>query len=242
MIYALNYPAEDAIKTFKSKRTGKSLSSSGQKKTIRKFHTCRPYFNSLGLAQMRRVYMPQPAYTLTQYMTIQLQIREVIDNEVIRRTPFMMQIVLRNLEALIESNHTSKIKILCSFFDLDNNQVFDTPWTEAKDKRLELAKTEINDGTYDVRKETDTRVMAQLMLDFFENLKDQAISLLTVNHLSKQVQTGMSSQEILHDHLDGGYTVPRDPSKVDSSKHRKSANSSWWCWRGSKTSCKAFCL
>lgn len=164
---------------------------------------------------MREVFLPQPTFTLTQYMTKQLQIREVVDNEVLRRTPLVMQVVLRHLEALIESNHTSKTKILCSFYDVENEDVFGNAWSDASEVRLQTAKLEINSGKYDVRKETDTRIMAQLVLDFFESLKESTISRVTVSHLSKQVHTGMSSQEILQDHLDGGYTVPRDPSKVD---------------------------
>jgi hypothetical protein len=163
--------------------------------------------------------MPQPTYTLTQYMIIQIQIREVVDNEVFRRTPLVMQTIFKHFEVMLEINHTSKRKVLSSFYDVDNNSVFDTPWDDALEQKLENAKKEINEGSFKLNKETDLRIMAQLVLDFFESLKEPTISRTTVSHLSNQVHTGMSSQEILHDQLEGGYIVPRDPTKVDYSNN-----------------------
>ena len=165
---------------------------------------------------MRQIFFPQPVHTLSQHMTIQIQIRKVVDNQVLMRTPLVIEIVLKHLEALVDSNHFSKKKIFASFYDLDNQSTFGKVWDDLAEIKLKSLKEEINAGSVKVFHEPDTRVVVQLMLDFIESLKEPAISRTTVSHLAKQVNTGMSSHEILNDQLSGHYLIPRDPSMVCS--------------------------
>ena len=166
---------------------------------------------------MRHIYHPKPTYTLTQCMTIQLQIRKIVENPILMRTPLIIEMVLKHLEGLADSNHISKKKIFSSFYDLDNHTTFEGVWDDLMEVRLKTIKDLINKGSFQVYQESDTRILVQLMLDFLESLKEPAISRTTVSHLSKQVNSGLSSHDILSDQLAGGYLVPRDPTTVDLS-------------------------
>lgn len=160
---------------------------------------------------MRTVFFKQPTYTLSQYMTVQLQISLVKESEILRRTPEVVEIILRHLEALIETNHISKKKILLSFYSLDS-EVFEKAWDLECENSLNKAKEEIDVGKFQASHYNDSRVLAQLLLEFLESLKEASISKTTIAHLGRQVNIGMSSQEIIHGQLEAQLVTPRDPS------------------------------
>lgn len=154
-------------------------------------------------------------------MIVQTQIRKIVDDKVVLKTPLIVEVVLKHFEALALSNHISKKKILSSFYDLDNQDTFEGVWDDILEHRLKNLKLQINAGSVKVYQEQDTRVIAQLMLDFIESLKEPAISRTTVSHLTEQVNAGMSSLDILNDQLAGGNLMPRDPSTVRLCNCRK---------------------
>lgn len=161
---------------------------------------------------MKTVFFKQPTYTLSQYMAVQIQISLVKETELLRRTPEIVDSILSHLEALIESNHISKKKILLSFYALEN-EAFGTSWDVHCENTLKTAKDDINIGKFQASRFVDSRVLVQILLDFLESLKEPAISRTTVAHLGTQVNSGISSQEILHEQLEAPHPTPRDPSK-----------------------------
>ena len=143
---------------------------------------------------MRQIFYKEPVFTLTQYMIVQLKIRKIVDNPLLMRTPDIMEIVFKHFEGLVQANHTSRRKLLSSFYDLNNIDTFEKEWDGDLERDLTETKNEINVGKFRVDRLTDTRVHAQLVIEFIETLREPAISRTTVSHLANQVNVGMSSQ------------------------------------------------
>ena len=141
-----------------------------------------------------------------------------------RRAPKLIRIILQWLNNLLRSHAVRAEKILAGFYDTDC-EIFDKPWTQGDEERLMSAKEDINSGEFSINKQVDTRLMAQLVLDFLENLAEPAVSEMTVQKLSVLVGQGMKSREILTNVLEnhGSKGVlekvqPMAPSRVNKNE------------------------
>jgi hypothetical protein len=149
-------------------------------------------------------------------------IRPVLSSETDRRSPELVRLILTQLEMIKLSNNLSTDKILASFYDLENPELFEEKWNHTFEKKVASLKVAINSGEFKVSQETDTRVLCQLLLDFFEELVEPAISELTISNLSRLTHSGMSSHEILNDQLaHDKLSTPRDAHSVHLRDHRK---------------------
>jgi hypothetical protein len=97
-------------------------------------------------------------------------------DSLLNRTPRIVSLVLSHLKTLLLSNVVSKRKILSSFYNPDDGQLFGEIWTKSAELRLCEAKEEINKGEYLPSKESDIRILSQGILDFFEELSAPALS------------------------------------------------------------------
>lgn len=172
------------------------------------------------LKDHKSVFSSVPRFTLSQYVTRQMLINTIEPDEALRRTPDVVQQVLRRLEVLFESKTISAQKILASFYDLETLEYFDEPWSSKHEKSLASTKSIINKGEFDVSKQRDTRILCQTVLDFLEGMTDPAISETTVSRLSKLTSSGMNSAEVISNQL-GMDQKNLDPSLV-ASYHRES--------------------
>lgn len=138
-----------------------------------------------------------------------MSINPIEKNEIVRRTPEIIHLILRQLEVLFETHLLSATKILSSFYNLDDPELFDNPWEEENEVKLQKTKKMINEGDFKISKQRDTRIMCQVVLDFLEDLTQPALSNITVQHLSQLTEQGLNSQEILHTNFDED-----DPAKA----------------------------
>lgn len=113
-----------------------------------------------------------------------------------RRSPKLIRVILQWLNNLLRSHAVRAEKILAGFYDVDC-ELFQKPWNADDEKNLQSTKEAINIGEFSINKQVDTRLMAQVVLDFLENLVEPAISEMTVQKLSVLVGQGMKSREIL---------------------------------------------
>lgn len=126
--------------------------------------------------------------------------------EDLRRSPKLVKLILQWSNNLLRSHAVRAEKILAGFFDVDN-EMFDKPWDAQDEKNLESIKEDINSGTFSISKQVDTRLMAQLMLDFLESLTEPAVSEITIQKLSVLVGQGMKSREIINNALESHGSV-----------------------------------
>ena len=175
----------------------------------------------------KKIFFPSPKFTLSQYVTQQMNIMPVHPNEIDRRTPEVVRLILTQLEMIKLSKVISTEKILASFYDLNNLENFEKAWDDSYEKTILATKKNIDDGEFKVSKETDTRVLCQILLDFLEHLLEPAISEITISQLSRLVNSGLSSHDILSDQLGGssrGIPVIREGHKVDPSYKKINKN------------------
>jgi len=172
----------------------------------------------------QKIFHPKPKYTLSQIITIQMSVSPMERQEETRRAPKLIRIILQWLNNLLRSHAVRAEKILAGFYDTDC-EIFDKPWTQGDEERLMSAKEDINSGEFSINKQVDTRLMAQLVLDFLENLAEPAVSEMTVQKLSVLVGQGMKSREILTNVLEnhGSKGVlekvqPMAPSRVNKNE------------------------
>jgi hypothetical protein len=163
---------------------------------------------------MREVFASPPRYNLQEFMGVQMLINNIDENEITRRVPHIVSICMKHFENLIESQHMSRKRILCSFYDLNNKSIFEDNWGEQEERRLRNMKDIINDNRFIVSKQTDTRILAMAIIDFLESLTEPAISEHTVENLSIQIKKGVTSTEIITDALNHQLVVPRQASNV----------------------------
>jgi hypothetical protein len=135
--------------------------------------------------------------TLSHYVTIQMNINPIQSDPTNMRVPQTVKLILTQLEMLKLGRIFSTEKILSSFFDLDNREYFEQSWDDVYESRLKITKEQINKFEFKVSSETDTRVLCQILLDFLEHLSEPGVSELTVHHLAKLNDRGMSSNDIL---------------------------------------------
>lgn len=119
-----------------------------------------------------------------------------------RRVPQLVRLVLTQLEMLKLGRMFSTEKILSSFYNLDSHEYFEHSWDHIYESKLTSTKDKIDQHEFKVSNETDTRVLGQVMLDFLELLTEPAISELTISHLAKLTESGVSSHDILNKQLD----------------------------------------
>jgi hypothetical protein len=173
------------------------------------------------LKEHRAVFFPFPKFTLSQYITRQMLINTIEPDETLRRTPEIMLLVLKRLEVLYESKHISAQKVLAGFYDLNNLEFFDEPWSKFQELNLAGSKVIINDGDFVISKQRDTRILCQTLLDYLEGMLEPAISHTTVEHLSTLTNSGLSSKEIISSQLIAD-AKPKDPRLVGVvTKNRK---------------------
>lgn len=143
---------------------------------------------------------------MSQLITIQMGISPMELREDLRRSPKLVKLILQWSNNLLRSHAVRAEKILAGFFDVDN-EMFDKPWTAQDENNLESIKQDINSGTFSISKQVDTRLMAQLMLDFLESLTEPAVSEVTIQKLSVLVGQGMKSREIINNALESHGSV-----------------------------------
>lgn len=128
-------------------------------------------------------------------ITIQMDIERIEPDELKRRTPKLVESVFSKFEALLSSNTLSTKKILKSFYDLDNPRIFDSPWGEEHEVKLQALKELVNEDKFHQSKETDIRVYTQLLMDFFEDLSESVVSQGTVEGLKNVVEEHSNSNK-----------------------------------------------
>lgn len=158
------------------------------------------------LKEQQRAFFEVPRYSLSQLISIQMGISPMELREDVRRSPKIVKLILQWSNNLLRSHAVRAEKILAGFFDIDN-EIFEKPWSAVDEKSLEGIKQEINNGTFSISKQVDTRLMAQLMLDFLESLTEPAISEITIQKLSVLVGQGIKSREIITNTLESHGSV-----------------------------------
>jgi anti-sigma28 factor (negative regulator of flagellin synthesis) len=206
LIFSIGFTANEAIKHFKDKRYGSSLSSSSQKNTLRNFEICSCQNLILDLKEQQKIFYQIPRLTLSQIITVQMSISSIERNEETRRSPKLIKIILQWLTNLLTSHAVRAEKMLAGFADV-NNEMFHRPWDDGDEQQLEAIKQAINSGEFSINKQVDTRLMSQLVLDFLEELVEPAISEVTVQKLSVLVGQGMKSHEIISNTLENHGSV-----------------------------------
>lgn len=153
--------------------------------------------------------------TLSQYVTIQMNINPIQSNPTDRRVPQLIKLILTQLEMLKLGRMFSTEKILVSFVDLANREYFEQSWDDVYESRLVSAKEQINKFEFKISNETDARVLCQILLDYLEHFTEPPISEHTVSHLAKLTVKGMSSYDILNRQLVSENLIDRLGSVVE---------------------------
>jgi hypothetical protein len=164
LIYKNNLTSKDAIVQFQSRRFGKSLTNSDQVETLKKFEK---YLNS-----MKVIFPDSQApknktknlFSLSELISRQTKVRPIVKNERKRRIPWMVEAILTRFSILINSNLATPESILKSFWRLNDISFIDM-WSENEEKQISKIKREINFDRFQISKISDTRILAQLILD-----------------------------------------------------------------------------
>lgn len=145
------------------------------------------------------LFYATPTYSLSQYIQIQITCNIVSDSddEMLRRTPFIISKILSRLELLSKNRSISDDKIMCSFFDLNNSYHFDQIWSNLQENKLQSLKRIVNQNEFKISEATDIRVLSQLLLDFLENFSHTAISSKTIDYLTKTLNSGTAPHQLL---------------------------------------------
>ena len=214
LIYSLGKSGDEAIAHFKSHRNGPTLGSKSQRNTIKAFERCTCVAYS-GLKEKRRLFFDQPKYCLAEYVTVQMLINLVDENEARRRTPHLVERILKHFEMLVESRTLHKKKIFAAFFDPCHAEQFAEPWSAAQEEELREMKRQVNEHKFQVGKQADVRVLAQAVLDFFENTTEPCISFTTVAHLSEQLQHGRQSLKVVQQQAEAKSSTSQKMHRVE---------------------------
>lgn len=101
-----------------------------------------------------------------------------------KEVPALVNAILSRLELLLHDNHCSAESLLKSFFDLNDKNVFERPWTHASEGQLLASKNKANESSNWLAQVNDPRLLAQILLDYLESLSAPPIcSENTVNTL-----------------------------------------------------------
>lgn len=120
-------------------------------------------------------------------MKKQVKISPIIKDNKERQVPIIITKILQNYKILVESNQIENDRIKYSFYDLDN-KVFKKNWDIQLEKELKEAKKSYNElGYLRFSEISDIRIKIQLLFDFFEGLKEPAISQSTIDSLNKLI-------------------------------------------------------
>ena len=190
-MYKTGFSASKAIKEFQKKRVG-SLKQKGQKTTLLKFEECKNniFLNLLDIEKKRKIFYGAGETSILSYDDVlknQNQIYSIIENEhiTIRKVPIIINKVLDRLQELVQSGKVTVEDTLIGFFQ-PSHQIYSKPWNIFHEENLEDAKNAINGGYWDLSNYNDPRLLAQLLLDFLENLSESPLSinhLLTLKHI-----------------------------------------------------------
>lgn len=138
---------------------------------------------------MRKIYYAIPKYNLSHYVNCQMELFTQQPDNLLSRSPRVVTMILSHLKTLHVSNVVSKKKILASFYDLNDSELFDQHWGPNLETRLSAAKEAINKEEYLPSKESDVRILSQCLLDFLESLTTPAVSENTLGHFERQEET-----------------------------------------------------
>ena len=132
---------------------------------------------------MRKIFYSVPKYNLSHYVNCQMELFTQQTDSLLSRSPKVVTMLLSHLKTLHISSVVTKKKILSSFYNLDDKQLFDSPWDSTLELRLSLAKECFNKGEYQPSKESDIRILSQCLLDFLEGLASPALSQNTLDQM-----------------------------------------------------------
>lgn len=135
---------------------------------------------------MRKIYYAVPKYNLSHYVNCQMELFTQKPDNLLSRSPRVVTMILSHLKTLHVSNVVSKKKVLASFFDLNDSELFEHSWGPNLEARLSAAKESINLEDYLPSKESDVRILSQCLLDFLESLSPPAVSEHTLSQFEKQ--------------------------------------------------------
>jgi protein tyrosine phosphatase domain-containing protein 1 len=183
VIYNDRMKATDFIAMAQTKRTG-ILSKTVQKKFLIDLE--------IYLKGMRSIFIFPTRLTFTQVLENQvLAISPGEYRERCKVLPFSIIKISESLHNILQTNSVPALKLLKSFYDpLDENE-FAQGWNEAHENQLSKIKDLINAANYsEVMQVSDTRVLAQSILDFYESLAAPVVGYAATRSISEFEDSG----------------------------------------------------